>query len=149
MLWLADRMDDVARGRPALNILFFLIAAEAVAKLVFNFSGEGESRRYVHRFFRDICGESHRARLSQAFRLAGFLPYEKAVDFLYDVRCDVVHRGVYFMTSLLHATGTTPMLTPWKHRGRTVHLIAYITAAELRQIVLEGAVLGARRVIDD
>jgi len=144
MLWLADRMDDVARGRPALQILFFLIAAEAVAKLVFNFNGEGESRRYVQRFFKEICGDTHRERLGRAFRLSDFLSYETAVDFLYDVRCDVVHTGVYFMTSLLHAPGSTPVVTRWTRKGRTVHPIANITATEIRQIVLEGALLGAR-----
>jgi hypothetical protein len=44
MLWLADRMDEVARARDALQILFYLIAAEAVAKIVFRYSGEGESK---------------------------------------------------------------------------------------------------------
>ena len=40
MLWLADQIGVCARGRPALQILFHLIAAEAVAKIVFEFSGE-------------------------------------------------------------------------------------------------------------
>ncbi len=74
MLWLADRIDDVARGRPALQILFFLIAAEAVAKLAFNFSHEGKSRHYVHRFFEEICGDAHCLRAAPRDRhdLGGF-----------------------------------------------------------------------------
>jgi hypothetical protein len=32
MVWLADQIDAVARGRPALQIMFYMVAAEAVAK---------------------------------------------------------------------------------------------------------------------
>jgi hypothetical protein len=152
MLWLADRMEAVARGRPALQILFFLIAAEAVAKLAFNFVGEGQSRHYVQKFFKSICGDVHRDRMSRAFSFTGpktFLSSETAVDFLYDVRCEVVHTGLYFTTSLLHSPDSTPMLTPWEKGGQAVHLIAHISASELRQIILEGAVMGAKHVIDD
>src|SRR2546428_4958685 len=65
----------------------------------------------------------------------------EAVEFLYDIRCDVVQTGVYFRTSLLPSPESTPRLTRWKHKGHTVNLIAHITAAELRHIVLEGALL--------
>lgn len=95
MLWLADRIEQVARGRPALLILFYLIAAEAVAKLVMGFRGEGESRRHVRIFFENICSQRHRSILANAF-MTGFggpLTLRKAVDLLYSVRCDVVHEG--------------------------------------------------------
>src|SRR2546430_7949377 len=59
-------------------------------------------------------------RLSQAFRLSTFLSYEKAVEFRYDIRRDVVHTGVYFRTSLLPSPESTPGLTRWKHKGHTV-----------------------------
>lgn len=52
MIWLADRMGEFARGRPALQILFFMITAEAVAKLVFGYEGEGESKRHVDLFLK-------------------------------------------------------------------------------------------------
>src|SRR5882672_5603353 len=51
MLWLADQIEDVATGRPALQILFHLIAAEAVSKITVGFQGEGESRKHVRLFF--------------------------------------------------------------------------------------------------
>src|SRR2546422_2074924 len=53
----------------------------AASKLVFNFNSEGQSRRYVHRFFKEICGDAHRERLSQAFRLSTFLSYERPSSF--------------------------------------------------------------------
>lgn len=147
MLWLSDRMDEVARGRPALQVLFYLIAAEAIAKLVFKFKGKGASRAHVQKFFTQVCDESHRERLGRAFSFSGgvpFVPAMKVVDFLYDVRCDVAHEGRYFGMHLLQSPDTTPTLTEWTPG---VHIIAHITAEELRQIILEGAVLGARQVI--
>src|SRR2546428_13457542 len=44
----------------------------------------------------------------------------EAVEFLYDIRCDVVQTGVYFRTSLLPSPESTPRLTGWKHKGHTV-----------------------------
>lgn len=41
MLWLGDRMGEIAKGRPALRLLFHVIAPEAVAKLVNNFKAKG------------------------------------------------------------------------------------------------------------
>lgn len=145
MLWLADRMQECARARPALQILFFMIAAEAVAKLVVGYNGEGASRKHVNIFFKEICSEQHRARLDRAFshRLASsFIGWQEAVGFLYDIRCDVVHRGQYFSYSLQNEPGGLNMLTP-SGQG---HLIANISAVELRTIILEGSVNAALRL---
>ena len=49
MLWLADQIDLVAKGRPAFQILFYLTAAELIAKIVSKYEGEGESRRHVQK----------------------------------------------------------------------------------------------------
>ncbi len=65
MVWLADRIQEVSKGRPALPITFFIIAAEAVAKLADCFEDEGQSRVYVRRFFSDFCSEEQRARPSR------------------------------------------------------------------------------------
>ena len=148
MLWLGDRMDEVAKGRPALQVLFQLIAAEAVAKLVNNFTAEGESRKHVRLFFEDICSDSHRVTLNSAFSHAPggpFLSVREAVDFLYDVRCDVVHEGVYFSLTLARPGDALKWLTPGG--GGNGSLIAGITVQQLRQIVLEGAIRGAARIL--
>src|SRR2546422_319237 len=119
----------------------------AASKLVFNFNSEGQSRRYVHRFFKEICGDAHRERLSQAFHLSTFLSYEKAVEFRYDIRRDVVHTGVYFRTSLLPSPESTPGLTRWKHKGHTV-----ISSRTLPQrsygTLCSKAPWGAKRLVD-
>lgn len=148
MLWLGDRMDEVAKGRPALQVLFQLIAAEAVAKLINNFTAEGESRKHVRLFFEDICSDSHRAALGKAFSHAPggpFLSVRQAVDFLYDIRCDVVHEGVYFSLTLARPGDATTWLT--QSGSGKGSLITGITAEQLRQIVLEGAIRGAMRLL--
>ncbi len=67
MIWLSDRMEEVAKDRSALQILFFLIAAEAVAKLVNGVNDEGRSRQQVRSFFEDICSQNHRRLLERSF----------------------------------------------------------------------------------
>ena len=144
MVWLGDRIDEVARGRPAFQILFYIIAAELVAKIAKRFKGKGQSEKYVQKFFSDICSDEHRQRLSTAFRQTGngaYLSLETAVKLLYAVRCDVVHRGQYYKFSLARQEfrGMLTSLREWAP-------IAEITLPELRQIILEGTVLGTKLV---
>lgn len=127
MVWLADRVQEVSKGRPALPITFFIIAAEAVAKLADGFEDEGQSRAYVRRFFLDFCSGEQRARAHRALRLAVPLPLpspDDIADYLYSIRCDVVHEGKYF-----------EMTVPSDH-----------CVAEVRLVVLEGAVRAAQTV---
>jgi hypothetical protein len=144
MLWLADRIEEVAKGRAALYIAFYLIAAEAVAKMVSGFTGEGKSRFHVRLFFREICSDLHRQRLARSFSTAPgvYLAQEEAVDLLYDVRCDVVHEGKYFNFLLPESPEEEPLII-----GFEESLEAHIAALELRQIVLEGALLGAAKIV--
>ncbi len=144
MLWLADRIEEVAKGRAALSIAFYLIAAEAVAKMVSGFTGEGKSRYHVRLFFRDICSALHRQRLERSFSTAPgvYLGLVEAVDLLYDVRCDVVHEGQYFNFLLPEGPEEEPLII-----GLDDAVEAHISAVELRQIVLEGALLGAVKIV--
>jgi hypothetical protein len=142
MVWLSDRIDEVARNRPALQLLFYLIVAEAVGKIVAGYSGEGQSRYRVRLFFEDICSDSHRKVLNQSFQKEdlSWLNVRETIDFLYDVRCDVVHEGQYFNFTLRE--GSLPMGTPYYNNVITAH----ISTCDLRSIVLEGAVLGSKRL---
>jgi len=142
MIWLGDQIDTVARGRPAFQILFLIVAAELVPKMVYNFTGEGKSGEYVHRFFDEICAPAHRRLLANAFfRPEGSLTSEEAVTLLYKVRCDVVHRGQYYGFAL--RMGQYPMMTGIDN------ISTKITLGDLRRIVLEGAVLGCRRMLQE
>lgn len=148
MIWLADRMEECAAGRPALQIMFFMIAAEAVAKLVRGYEGEGDSKYHVRFFFSDICSSEHRNLLSQAFSRDlsnNFFSCKEAVDFLYRIRCDVVHRGSYFEYLLKSEKYTLPI----SNLVDDQLLVAHITAQQLRQVILEGALFGALRVLPE
>lgn len=143
MIWLADRMDEIAKGRPALQVLFLLIAAEAVAKMVFGYANEGQSKRYVHRFFGEICTDHHRSKLDKSFAytsIGPFLTSVEAIDLLYRVRCEVAHEAMYYQFHLRDEADSTPHLTSV---GATT-LITLMSVEDLRQIVLEGAVEASR-----
>lgn len=98
---LVSLAEDLPRIRPhaePLQLLFLLVCAEHVAKLHDGFTDEGQSRAYVRRFFESFVTPADRQTLSSAFadlkdHLLRSLPFEQAVDLLYDVRCDVVHEG--------------------------------------------------------
>ncbi len=66
MLYLADKVYQ--KGRPALDVLFFIIIAEAVAKIFFDFQKEGESKRHVQKFFEEICTDSDKKVLNKLFK---------------------------------------------------------------------------------
>jgi len=144
MIWLADQIDTVAAGRPAFQILFYLTAAELIAKILAKYEGEGESKKHVQKFFSEICDSPQKERLERAFKRVGggFLTLEAAISFLYRIRCDVVHRGQYYQFALPSGLHEVPLLTG---QGDD-NIIAEITLQELRQIVLEGAVLAAKRI---
>ena len=108
--------DDLPRIRPhkeLLQLLFLLVCTEHVAKLHDGFSGEGKSRAYVQRFFESFVIDPDRQTLSTAFtdltdHLHRPLSFEKAVDLLYEIRCDVVHEGKLWGFSF--HDGVTPMV---------------------------------------
>jgi len=154
MIWLGDQIDKVAAGRPALQILFFMIAAEAVAKMVFDYKNEGESKAFSKKFFSDICDERHRKTLgaafawgsSKTFPRGGLLSWEEAVGLLYAVRCDVAHRGKYYDLHLKQPNDskqTDVVSHKWKDRP----IIARITAQDIRRIILQGTIRGCRQVL--
>lgn len=147
LLTLADWMDEVAPARPALKVFFYVVLAEAAAKLAFGYAGEGESRRHVHRFFEELCTSADRDRLGRALRRIAGAPHpllttEEAVDILYDVRNDVAHRGQYFTLNLLEP-GHVGTVFYHKSGG----LQAELSAADLRAIVVRGAVGAAERLL--
>jgi hypothetical protein len=148
MIWLSDRIEEeFAKGRPGLQIMFYLIAAELAAKLCFNFQEEGESRSYVRKFFLEICSDCQKNLLQEAFVWSslekGSLALEDAIDYLYDVRCDVVHRGIYYTVSFPSVDNGTSLLNPWK----SDHIIIHITIDKLRKIILHGVVEACKKLI--
>jgi len=147
MIWLADRVEEVARGRPAFQVMFYLIAAEAVAKLVFDFQGHGQSRKHIRRFFEEICCEADRERLARAFRLtSGYLNLRQTIDQFYLVRCDVAHEAMYYRFVMKDHESTYELLSGIRFKDAE-SLTIEMSLQELRQIVLRGAVQGCLRLM--
>jgi len=154
MIWLGDQIDKVAAGRPALQILFFMIAAEAVAKMVFDYTDEGKSKAFSKKFFSDICDARHRKILGTAFAWGpsgtlprgGVLSWEETTELLYAVRCDVAHRGKYYDLHLKQPNDykqTDVISHKWKDRP----IIARITLQDIRRIILQGTIRGCRQAL--
>jgi len=140
---LADWMSAAAPSRPALKIFFYVVLAEAVAKLASAFTGKGESRRHVQEFFERYCSPESRAQLERSFRRTRngaqlFMSAPEAVDVLYNVRNDVAHRGLYFTFNLLDP-GLPATITPYEGESLEAHL----SPEALRQIVVLAAARAA------
>lgn len=108
IITLAVTIHKIGHGGD-LVVMLLTIVAEAVAKLWSGFKGKGDSRKYVHRFFGELTPPHVQSRLVSALKEAryGGIPMwprenmravediESAVDLLYDIRCDVAHKGQY------------------------------------------------------
>lgn len=131
---LVSLSDDIPQIRPeeSLQLLFLMICAENIAKLFHNFGKEGQSKRYVQRFFEEFVVGADRKVLESSFT-RDFVPLNLAevVSTLYSVRCDVVHEGRYW-TFVFH-DGDTDMIT-----GDPVLLVVSLQLNELRKIVVRG-----------
>ncbi len=145
MVWLAEQINEVARGRPAFQILFYLIAAELVAKITFDFKGEGESKKYVRKFFAELCSDNTRSSLGKSFSRtqSGPLSWQEVVDLLYKIRCDVVHEGNYASFHLPITGDEFQQLTTVGNES----FIVSVTIQQLRRMILEGAVLASERLL--
>lgn len=151
MLWLADQLEPFTKGRHAFQILFYLTAAELCAKIVRNYSGETQSRQHVRIFFEEICTDTHRQKLRDGFSrqdengIDCQVDIRKVIDILYDVRCDVVHRGEYdFFLQTEKDDGDSIQNLVSK---MPMPISVSIKLHELRQIILEGAIEGVKQGI--
>lgn len=145
MVRVGDELRGIEPGSHAFQVMFLTIAAEAVAKLYFDFREEGESRKYAQRFFGEICEERDRERLNRAFwalRSGRYLSSDEAVNFLYDVRCDLAHEAKYDTFYLEVQPGVQHFIPGWRG-GEPLRV--EITLDEIRRIVLKGAVVACRK----
>lgn len=148
LTWLGDRINEIAASRPALQILFYVIAAETVAKLTYGFEGRGESSRYVHAFFEQLCNKADQDSLSRAFCKSPTrrpIGLTEAVDLLYGVRCNVAHRGMYYVFQLPRDESDLPLLVPLGD----VTIETNFTLDFLRSIVLRGAIRASSMIMGD
>lgn len=143
LIYLADNADKIKPSRDALKLLFLIICAEAVAKLYKNFEEEGQSRYYVKMFFQEICDPQDWDSLSGAIitdkpRRPSVLSSVEFVDFLYEVRCSVVHEGRYWE---FRFKDKSKLGVPFCYFGKTeTTVVVGITYEELRDIIVRGAI---------
>lgn len=134
---IADDLPKLRPKRESLQLLFLMICAEHISKVHDDFTGEGQSKKYVKRFFNEFLSDSDKDKLGTSFIDNAALPmtalgFEKVVDLLYDVRCDVVHEGKYWDFSF--HDGNTPMVNV------DPDVNVYLTFLELRDIIVKGCI---------
>ena len=136
---LVSIVDGLPKFRPhqePLQVLFLVMCAENIAKLHDGFSEEGKSRYYVQKFFEKFLSNPDKDTLSHGFKVnVDPLPsigFNKAVDLLYDIRCDVVHEGNY--TDFAFHDGHMAMV------NTTPNVIAEIQFVQVRDIVVRGCI---------
>jgi hypothetical protein len=126
--------------------MFYLIAAEACAKLARGYAGEGESRRHVRIFFEEICSDAHREALRHGIRVNQHQKHSDVrpiVDVLYDVRCDVVHEGMYYGFSMREDPDDVDVLSMVGDKT----IIVSMLREDLRRLILEGAIQAAKSTL--
>lgn len=136
--------DDLPCIRPhqePLRLLFLLMCAENTSKLQQDFTGEGQSRAHVRRFFTEFLAAADRDSLAHGFtdnghHLLTHLGFDRAVNLLYDLRCDVVHEGNY--SDFAFHDGTMGMV------NTNPNVIAELRLADLRAIVVRGCIAAAQ-----
>ena len=136
---LASIVDDLPKFRPhqePLQVLFLVMCAENIAKLHDGFSGEGKSRYYVQKFFEKFLSKSDKDTLSHGLKVnmdpLPSIGFKKAVDLLYDIRCDVVHEGNY--TDFAFHDGQMEMV------NTNPNVKAEIPFVRVRDIVVRGCI---------
>lgn len=137
LMLIADEIAGLRPGREALQLLFLMICVENISKLHNDFTGEGQSKKYVKRFFADFISASDKDKLGMSFVDNTSLPmtvlgHEKAVDLLYGIRCDVVHEGNYWGFSF--HDGQKPMVNV------DPDVNVYITLGDLKNIIVKGCI---------
>lgn len=134
---IADDLPKLRPKRESLQLLFLMICVEHISKLHDGFTGEGQSKKYVKQFFNEFLLQADKDKLGTSFIDNAAMPmaalgFEKVVDLLYDVRCDVVHEGKYW--GFFFSDGSTPMLNV--DPDVNVHL----TLMELRDIIVRACI---------
>ena len=132
---LADDLPKIRPQRDSLQLLFLIICAEHIAKLHNNFIKEGKSRAYTRRFFTVLVSQTDQEILARSFihrRPRRMLNIQEVADLLYDVRCDVVHEGMYWKFFFRHEHITMMNIDP--------KVNVNIRLSDLRDIVVRGCI---------
>jgi hypothetical protein len=137
LISLSNEVAILRPGQDGLQLLFLIVCAETVAKLAYNYNGEGKSKEYVTKFFSDFVNDVDKTRITHGF--VGFkneqFPFETIIDKLYRIRCEVVHEGRYWGFSFSENGNPTYNAIP--------PFIVRIQIQELRDIIVIGSIHAA------
>jgi hypothetical protein len=140
LICLADQVLKIRPNDESLYVFFLIMCTENISKLHDSFMGEGKSRFYVKRFFKKFLSEEDKEILANGFideddKSQRPLGFERAVDMLYDIRCDVVHEGnyigFYFCDDKSPIQNTNPNVT------------ANLRLRDVRNIIVRGCIKAA------
>ncbi|MCX5814558.1 MAG: hypothetical protein NT178_18750 [Proteobacteria bacterium] len=134
---IADDIPILRPRRESLPLLFLMICVEHISKLHDSFADEGQSRKYVRRFFNQFLSQPDKEKLEASFLDYNATPMVglnlgKVVDLLYDLRCDVVHEGKYW--TFFFSDGRTPIVNV------DPDVNVYLTLIDLGDIVVRGCI---------
>ena len=94
---ISKAQENATENNHALKLFFLMVLAENSAKFYDDFDGDGQSKRYVRKFFEEMMPENCRNFLQNNLTDLHQPPNLRySVDFLYAVRCDVAHEGLYY-----------------------------------------------------
>lgn len=136
LISIADDLPRIMPHNEPLQVMFLIMCSENIAKLHDGFSGEGKSRQYVQQFFSKFLSPPDKDTLSNGLTVnKDWLPplgFDGAVNLLYDIRCSVVHEGIY--TDFAFHDGHSSMVNT--HPNVT----AEISFIQIRDIVVRGCI---------
>ena len=134
LISLADDLDIIRPDQYSLKLMFLTICAENIAKLHHKFNGDGDSKKYVRKFFQEFTSENDKVTLRDGFKRHDFtnLTIDEIASDLYSVRCDVVHEGKYW--EFQFQSQGTPML------NLDPDVNVYISYEDFRAIVVRNCI---------
>jgi len=136
LVTIADDIIKIKPGRYSLQILFLIICAECIAKLFDGYKEEGKSKQYVKSFFDKFLSNKDKRGFEDSFSDVNMnnLGFDKTVELLYEIRCNVVHEGKYW--DFTFNENDCPMLSIIDSQTITV----YLSYQDLRGFVIRGCI---------
>lgn len=138
--------DDMQKCRPndeTLKLLFLMMCVENISKLQDGFSKEGQSKKYVKKFFNDFLSSDDKNLLS-----TGFVNYkdqlrplnlDNVIEMLYSIRNNIVHEGKYIYFSFDIGIGDYLQLIE-KNEIPIYTVVPHITLKNFRDVIIRGCI---------
>ncbi len=94
---ISQAQENATENSDALKLFFLIVLAENSAKFYDDYVGDGQSKKYVRKFFEEMMPENCKDFLKINLTVQDQpVAFRNSVDFLYSVRCDVAHEGMYY-----------------------------------------------------